>query len=107
MIEGGEALDVEPGEPHRADDGDPERVAVLLEGTLHVDPLAVGGLETLLDQPAVRLNVETPVAELGNLALLFAHHDGDLRFPSSRRVGLPEPSALRRRPRRKPRLRFA
>ena len=73
-------MDVEPGEPHRADDSDPERVAVLLEGALHVDPLAVGGLETLLGHLAMRLNVEIPVAELGNLALLFAHHDADLRF---------------------------
>ena len=69
-----------------------------LEGALHVHPLAVGGLETLLDQPAVWLNVEIPIAELGNLALLFAHHDGDLRFPHPRKLAFESPGAVRSRP---------
>ncbi|MDE0447625.1 MAG: hypothetical protein OXH96_13210, partial [Spirochaetaceae bacterium] len=55
-------------------------MAVPLEGVLHVDPLAAGRLETVLDQAPVRLNVEIPVPELGNLTLLLAHHDGDPRL---------------------------
>ena len=85
-IERGQALHVEPGEPHRADDGDAERVPVLLEGALDVDPFSVGGLEALLDALAVGRDVEAPLPEPVDFALVLAHHHGDL--------GLPHPGKL-------------
>ena len=83
-IEGGEARHVEAGEPHGADHGDAEGVLPVPEGVVERHPPHVAeawpaaqGLRqvhALLDQPAVRGDVQTPRAELLHLALLLAHH---------------------------------
>jgi hypothetical protein len=41
-------------------DGDAKRVVCLLEGFIEVDPLAVRKLESVLDQPTVRGDVQLP-----------------------------------------------
>ena len=95
-IEGGEARYVEAGEPHGADHGDAEGVLLLPEGVVERHPPHVAkarpvahGLRqahAFLDQPSVRNDVETPLAELLHLALLLAHHH--------RHAGLAHPGRL-------------
>ena len=47
-IKSRQALHVETGQPHGADDGDTKRMFRILEGHFHIHPLAVRGLKTLL-----------------------------------------------------------
>ena len=98
-VERRQALDVEAGQPHRADDGDAEGVLRVLEGVLHGHPLAVRRLEAGLHHHAVRDDVEAPLLEVAHLVLRFADDDLDdralhpLRLPAQllerRRQALP------------------
>ena len=87
-VERRQALHVEAGQPHGADDGDAERMLRVLEGVVHVHPLAVGRLEAGLHHHAVRDDVEAPLLEVPHLVLRFADDDLDdgafhpLRLPA-------------------------
>ncbi len=76
-VERRKALDIEPGQPHGADDGDAEGMLRIFERGLHLHPLAVGGLEALLDQVTVRNDVEAPFPEVPDLVLRLADDDPD------------------------------
>ena len=86
-IKRGEALHVEARQPHRADDRDAERMLRVLEGCLDVDASAVGRLETLLHQGAMRDDIEVPFFEVGDFILGFADNDFDDRLVEP--LGLP------------------
>ena len=82
-VERRQARHVESGQPHRADDGDAERVIRRLEGLLQpharVVYLRFGGqrrrkVDSLLDDPAVGSDVEPRLLELLHFARLLAHH---------------------------------
>ena len=72
-----QALDIEAGEPHGADDGDAERMVRVLEGVLHVHPLAVRGLEPVLHHDAVGDDVKAPLLEVADFVLGLADDDLD------------------------------
>ena len=78
QVEVGEAGHVEAGQPHGADDRDPERVIGILERQVDVDPLAVGSLVAFLDLGAVRHDVQVVLPKQGDLVLFFADDDRDL-----------------------------
>ena len=88
QIQRGQALHVKAGQPHGADDGDPERMLGVLEGQLDVNALAAGGLETLLHQRAVRDDVEVPFPEIGDFVLRLADDDLDQRLVHPVGLGL-------------------
>ena len=68
-VERREAFDVEAGQPHGADDGDPEGMLGTLERGLDIDAFAVRGLEALLHSGAMRDDVEAPFREVLDLVL--------------------------------------
>ena len=78
-VERRQALHVEAGQPHRADDRDAERMLRVLEGVLDRHPLAVRRLEAGLHHHAVRDDVEAPLLEVAHLVLRFADDDLDDR----------------------------
>ena len=78
-VERRQALDVEAGQPHRADDRDAEGMLRVLEGVLDRHPLAVGRLEAGLHHHPVRDDVEAPLLEVADLVLRFADDDLDDR----------------------------
>ena len=96
-VERREALHVEAGQPHGADDGDAERMLRVLERRLHIHPLAVADLEALLHQGAVRDDVEAPLLEVGDLVLRLADDDLDDRLLHPLRLALQPGQLLRRR----------
>ena len=71
-VERRQALDVEAGQPHRADDRDAEGMLRILEGVLDRNPLAVGCLEAGLHHHPVRDDVEAPLLKVADLVLRFA-----------------------------------
>ena len=86
-VEGRQAFHVEARHPHRADDGDTEGMLRVLEGGLHIDALAVCGLETPLHTVAMGDDVETPLLEVGDLVLCLADDDLDDRVVQPGRLG--------------------
>ena len=80
----GQARHIKAGHPHRADNGDAERVCFRFEGLVQFHPLHVaelrfvahglGQVHAFFDKSAVRPDVQIPLAKLFHLALLFAHH---------------------------------
>src|SRR5262249_21239008 len=68
-VESREALHVEAGEPHGADNGNAERVLWVLESVLHSHPLAIRRLEALLHHYAVRDDIKAPLLEVTHLVL--------------------------------------
>ena len=85
-VERGQALHVEAGQPHGADDRHAERMLRVLERRLDIDALAIARLEALLHQGAMRDDVKAPFLEVGDLVLCLADDDLDDR--------LVEPAAL-------------
>ena len=78
-VERGQALNVETGKPHGADDGDAEGMVRVLERRLHINALAVRAVEPALQEVSVRNDVETPLPEVADLVLRLADdqsHDG-------------------------------
>ncbi len=86
QVQSGQARHIEAGQPHGADNGDPERVRILLEGliqshALHVAETGIGAhrggqFDAFLDQPTVRRDIEIPLAKLVHLALFFTDDHG-------------------------------
>ena len=100
-VERRQALHVEAGQPHGADDGDAERMLRVLEGGLDVHALAVRRLEALLHQRAVRDDVEAPLLEVGDLVLRLADDDLDDGLvqpvrPAPRSCSQPRPASASR-----------
>ena len=78
-VERRQALHVEAGQPHRADDRDAEGMLRVLEGVIDGDSLAVGRLEAGLHHHPVRDDVEVPLLEVADLVLRLADDDLDDR----------------------------
>ena len=85
-VEGLQALDIEAGQPHGADDGDAERMVGLFEGIFDVQPLAVRRLEAVLHDDPVGDDVEVPLFEVAHLVLGLA--DDDLNDRGLQPLGL-------------------
>ena len=81
-----QALDIEAGKPHGADDGDAERMVGLFEGIFDVQALAVRGLEAVLHDNPVGDDVEVPLFEVADLVLGLA--DDDLNDRGLQPLGL-------------------
>jgi hypothetical protein len=79
-VEVGQTRHIEACHPHRANDRHAEEVRLLLECLLQAHALAVRQLKALLDELAVRLDVQIPLAEAVHLARLLAHHHGHQSF---------------------------
>ena len=78
-VERRQALHIESSEPHRADDGNTERVLRILERILDRHALAVQGLKACLHHSSVRDDFESPLLEVADLVLRFAYDDLDDR----------------------------
>ena len=77
-VERRQALDVEAGQPHRADDRDPERMLGILEGDPRRPPASPSGVsKPCLHHGAVRNDVEAPLLEIRDLVLRLADDDLD------------------------------
>jgi hypothetical protein len=93
-VERRQALHVEAGQPHGADDGDAEGMLRVLEGD-STAPLAVRRLEARFMTRPVRDDVDAPLLEVRDLVLSLADDDlDDGARPSSARS---EPPAWPRR----------
>ena len=86
-VERREAFDVEAGQPHGADDSDPEGMLGALERGLDIDALAVCSLEALLHSDAMRDDVEAPFREIFDLVLSLADDDLDDGLVQPRGLG--------------------
>lgn len=83
-VEGGEALDVEAGQPNRADDGHPERMIRVFKRSIYFHS-RVSNLKALLHPGAVGDDVEVPLLEIGDFVLCLTDNDLDGSAPRNRR----------------------
>ncbi|BBH41855.1 hypothetical protein myaer102_44850 [Microcystis viridis NIES-102] len=58
-VEGGEGGNIETGQPHGADDGDPKGVIGLFKGIFWADPFTVRQLKAVFDHTAMAGNIGT------------------------------------------------
>ena len=87
-VERGQTFHIEARQPHGADDRDAERMLRRLEGSLHIDALAIAAIETLFHKGAMWDDVESPLPEVGDFVLRLTDDDPDDRLIEPVGLGL-------------------